>query len=133
MSHFTDEELAKLPKWAQRRVEVLEREVEHWRGKVTAMDTGASNVALAGGLREDRVYLPNDSQIDFIMSTRKYGNGDYIREAFFSVEAKEHRGTHRQGDERSPSIPTLHVWAHYGKIAVYPISSNVVALEMDTA
>ena len=36
--------LAKLPKWAQEQILVLERNVEHWRAKVQKVDSGDAAV-----------------------------------------------------------------------------------------
>jgi hypothetical protein len=66
MAKTTIEDLARLPKWAQRRIQSLEGSVTHWRDKAleTASEGEGTNTVTRIGINEFR-YLPSDSLVQF--------------------------------------------------------------------
>lgn len=63
---FSPEEIAKLPKWAQLKANVLIRDLADAHKRIAAFNGETpTNIKAEGGLRSHAVYLPDDSTIKF--------------------------------------------------------------------
>jgi len=71
------EDVTKLPRWAQTRIESAERNVEHWKGLALQVSEGQSDT-LVRSFMEER-FLPAGSTVDFGVVVTEHANGHVSR------------------------------------------------------
>lgn len=106
MSRFSEEELAKLPKWAQGRISALVADVEHYKREAVQVATGVTDVWIwdSEGYRA----LPSGSLVSFTTDQ------DPLRH--------DQRFDVRRGDGDSLIV------SGGDSIAVRPVAGNVVRI-----
>lgn len=103
-----NEDVTRLPKWAQQKISTLERNVEYWRGKAIAGEDGQSDTFLVHGWTEDAV--------------KPLGDRPTIR--FFIPRP----GSRAEELEARIKDGELQVRCNDGVLSVVPHSSNLVCI-----
>lgn len=117
-----EHDITKLPRWAQQRIAMLERDVAWWQGKATAGEAEPTNTyidRLIGG-PEERRYLPDGEQVTFELPDTTAGpgtppSGPWVHR--ITVRVHHDRGFLDVSD------------ATGGALVVQPQSSNVVRIK----
>jgi hypothetical protein len=66
-----ENDYSKLPKWAQSEIDVLKKNIEHYKEQFRQMSEKDTNTFMTRGLRDNDVGLPRDSSIRFVFGLRK--------------------------------------------------------------
>ena len=126
------EKLERLPKWAQREFDLLKQTADSWRNTIDSMEEGKSNVRIWGGAREDDVYLPNDSIIEFVVGSKTSEKSDYTAESVIQVRIKEGYQSQRGPDGQRVKVTGVEIMATgASRMSIQPQSGNVVFVEVE--
>lgn len=112
----TNEDITRLPKWAQQRIEVLERDKEHWKqkaAKVEGLKPETPGIFIRNGINEDFPVALDTETIRFVLSARH------------SIDV---RIEHGYGDDE-PYLYVMATGSAGDGLVVGPQSSNVLLVK----
>ncbi len=69
MRKQANEDVTKLPRWAQHHIAKLEADIAYYGEKFKAMDAQQSEVYIERGFADENIFLPPNSRIAFTLPT----------------------------------------------------------------